>query len=76
MFHLPTKARTTENLQSSREILNAIFFYVLKSGCAWRLSPRDFPPWETVYWCFRRWRIDGTFERLNSELCVNACEQG
>jgi putative transposase len=40
----------------------------LKSGCAWRLLPRDFPPWETVYWWFRRWRIDGTFKRLNSTL--------
>jgi putative transposase len=27
--------------------------------------PREFPPWETVYYWFRRWRIDGTFERLN-----------
>ena len=52
---------------STREILNAIF-YVLKSGCAWRLLPRDFPPWETVYWWFRRWRIDGTFERLNAAV--------
>jgi transposase len=32
---------------SSREILNAIF-YILKSGCPWRLLPQDFPPWETV----------------------------
>jgi putative transposase len=39
-----------------------------KSGCAWRLLPRDFPPWETVYWWFRRWRIEGTFERLNAVL--------
>jgi putative transposase len=30
--------------------------------------PRNFPPWETVYWWFRRWRIDGTFERLNAAL--------
>jgi putative transposase len=51
----------------SREILNAIF-YILKSGCAWRLLPRDFPRWETVYWWFRRWRIDGTFEYLNAAL--------
>jgi putative transposase len=33
---------------STREILNAVF-YVLKSGCPWRLLPKDFPPWETVY---------------------------
>jgi putative transposase len=50
-----------------RAILNAVF-YVLKSGCPWRLLPRDFPPWKTVYDWFRRWRIDGTWERLNAEL--------
>jgi putative transposase len=42
---------------------------VLKSGCPWRrLLPRDFPPWKTVYDWFGRWRIDGTWERLNAEL--------
>jgi putative transposase len=51
----------------TREILNAIF-YVLKSGCPWRLLPKDLPPWESVYWWFRRWRMDGTFERLNASL--------
>jgi transposase len=61
------QARTSENPHSTREILNAIF-YVSKSGCPWRLLPRDFPPWETVYWWFRRWRIDGTFEHLNAAL--------
>ena len=50
-----------------RAILDAVF-YVLKSGCPWRLLPRDFPPWKTVYDWFRRWRIDGTWERLNAEL--------
>ena len=35
--------------------------------CPWRrLLPRDFPPWKTVYDWFRRWRIDGTWERLNA----------
>jgi putative transposase len=47
--------------------LDAVF-YVLKSGCPWRLLPKDFPPWKTVYDWFRRWRIDGTWERLNAEL--------
>ncbi len=66
MFRLPTK-RGRPKTHTTREILNAIFF-ILKSGCAWRLLPRDLPPWETVYWWFRRWRIDGTFERLNAAL--------
>ena len=52
---------------SPREILDAVF-YVLKSGCPWRLLPRDFAPWETVYWWFGRWREDSTFERLNAAL--------
>jgi putative transposase len=51
-----------------RAILDAVFFYVLKSGCPWRLLPREFPPWKTVYDWFRRWRLDGTWERLNAEL--------
>ena len=40
----------------------------MKSGCPWRFLPRDFPPWRTVYHWFRRWRIDGTWERLNAVL--------
>jgi putative transposase len=63
----PPNKRGRPKTHTTREILNAIF-YVLKSGCAWRLLPRDFPPWETVYWWFRRWRLDGTFERLNAAL--------
>src|ERR671917_332719 len=54
-------------LHSLREILNAIF-YVVRSGCAWRLLPHDFPPWKTVYHYFRLWRIDGTWERLHEAL--------
>jgi putative transposase len=63
----PLNKRGRPKIHSTREILNAIF-YVLKSGCTWRLLPREFAPWETVYWWFRRWRIDGTFERLNAAL--------
>ena len=50
-----------------RHVLDAVF-YLLRSGCAWRLLPREFPPWRTVYYWFRKWRIDGTFERLNAAL--------
>ncbi len=41
-----------------REILKALFSSV-RSGCAWRLLPPDFPPWKTVDTDFRRWRVDG-----------------
>jgi putative transposase len=50
-----------------REILNAIF-YVVKSGCAWRLLPHEFPPWKGVYHYFRAWRLDGKWERMHTAL--------
>jgi putative transposase len=66
--HLPEPAREGRpRLHGLRAILDAVF-YVLKSGCPWRLLPREFPPWKTVYDWFRKWRIDGTWERLNAEL--------
>jgi putative transposase len=61
------KADGRPRLHSLREILDAIF-YVLKSGCSWRLLPHDFPPWKTVYHYFRSWRLDGTWERMHSAL--------
>jgi transposase len=63
----PPNKRGRPRAHAAREILDAVF-YGLKSGCPWRLLPREFPPWETVYCWFRRWRLDGTWERLNTVL--------
>jgi putative transposase len=52
---------------ATRELLDAIF-YMVRGGCAWRLLPHEFPPWQTVYHYFRAWRIDGTWERVNGAL--------
>ena len=66
--HLPPpKANGRPRIYPLREILDAIF-YVVRSGCAWRLLPHDFPPWKTVYHYFRFWRLDGTWERMHSAL--------
>jgi putative transposase len=66
--HLPTpRAPGRPRVHTLREITDAIF-YIVRSGCAWRLLPHDFPPWKTVHHYFRRWRIDGTFERMHSAL--------
>src|SRR5918999_1112240 len=59
--------RGRPRIYSLRRVLDAIF-YVLKSGCPWRLLPREFPPWRSVYHWFRAWRLDGTWERLNAAL--------
>jgi transposase len=50
-----------------RAIVNAIF-YVVRTGCAWRLLPKEYPPWQTVFWYFRRWRADGSLDRLHDAL--------
>jgi putative transposase len=50
-----------------REVLNALW-YVLRTGCAWRLLPHDFPPWPTVYCYVRRWRLAGVWEKIHARL--------
>jgi putative transposase len=50
-----------------RDILDAIS-YITRTGCAWRMLPHDFPPWQTVYEFFRRWRNDGTWGAMNARL--------
>jgi putative transposase len=63
----PPKGHGRPRTHSLREILNAVF-YLLKSGCQWRVLPHDFPRWPTVYHYFRKWRMDGTWERVNRAL--------
>jgi putative transposase len=66
--HMPApKAPGRPRVHTLREILNAIF-YIVRSGCAWRLLPHDFPPWKTVHHYFRVWRMDGTWERMHAAL--------
>jgi putative transposase len=52
---------------SKREYLNAIFYW-LRTGCAWRHLPHDFPPWKSVYTQFKRWKDQGFFARLENYL--------
>ena len=66
--YLPATAQTGRPREHSwRMILNSIF-YILQSGCAWRMLPKEMPPWKTVYHYFRLWRNDGTWERINRLL--------
>jgi putative transposase len=60
---------------SRRRLLDAIF-YVVRSGCAWRLLPHDFGPWQTVYGYFRTWSQDWTWTFIHDVLrdCVRKTE--
>lgn len=50
-----------------REIINAIL-YVVKTGCQWRMLPRDFAPWKTVYYYFSVWKKGEVFEIIHEAL--------
>jgi transposase len=46
-----------------RAVVDAIL-YVVRTGCAWRQLPADFPPWQTVYWYFVRWEQAKATEKI------------
>lgn len=50
-----------------REVVNGIL-YLNRTGCAWRHLPHEFPPWGTVHYYYRRFRIDGTWEHVHDRL--------
>jgi transposase len=64
---LPRAQRRGRPRTPLRWVLNAIL-YVVQSGCPWRLLPKSFPPWKTVYHFFRAWSRDHTWSSLNDRL--------
>jgi putative transposase len=50
-----------------REVVNGLF-YLLKTGCQWRMLPKDFPNWKTVNDYYSKWRKAGPWGRINDLL--------
>ena len=68
--HLPAASSTGRpRAWPMREIVNGIF-YVMRSGCPWRLLPSDLPPWSTVYRWFAKFRDEDCFENINHALVM------
>jgi transposase len=61
------KSKTRGCIVSRHSIINGIM-YQLKNGSQWRDLPKDFPKWQTVYSQFRRWKINGAWEKALIEL--------
>jgi transposase len=51
-----------------RRVIVEAILYVIRTGCAWRYLPSEYPPWRTVYGYFARWRADGTLDALHDAL--------
>ena len=63
------RPRTTD----LREVVNAIL-YMARTGCQWRMLPKDFPPKSTVQEYFYAWRTEATLNGINHELLMRARE--
>ena len=55
-------------LKWPRRLMADAVFHLLRTGCQWRMLPRCFPPWPTVFSQFRRWRMDGTIRAAHDRL--------
>jgi len=50
-----------------RRIIDGIL-YLSRTGCSWRMLPHEFPPWGTVHYYYRRFRLDGTWQNIHDKL--------
>jgi|SRR5688572_24661295 len=64
---LPKASKRGRPRSLLRQVINAIF-YCLRSGCQWRLLPKEFGPWQTIYGWYRRWKLSGLWSELNARL--------
>ena len=65
---VPGPARRGRPRRWALRLLVSAIFYVLRTGCAWRYLPREYPPWQTAYTIFRQWRLHGVWQRVHAAL--------
>lgn len=68
---LPRRSKRGRRPIDRRQVINAIL-YVVRTGCQWRLLPKNFPNWSTVYNVFWRWRNAGTWQKIHDALRAKA----
>jgi putative transposase len=65
-FRRPSR-RGAPRKYDRRAVVNAIL-YLNRTGCQWRMLPKDFPPWKAVYQLFYRWRKSGLWQKIHDAL--------
>ncbi len=63
----PAKPGGRPRSADMREVVNAML-YLTRTGCRWRNLPHEFPPWGTVHYYYRRFRLDGSWQRIHDTL--------
>ena len=70
----PNRGRGRPTQLDLRAVLNALLYFT-RTGCQWRLLPREYPQWESVRYYFDKWTRDGTLERVQRDLVRQARAQ-
>ena len=67
--YLPERPRRGSHFRKwdFRVIINAIF-YVVTTGCQWRMLPKNFPPWQSVYYHYHKWSKDQTWMLIHQSV--------
>ncbi len=63
----PPELRGRKRSVNLRAVFNALC-YLTRAGCQWRMLPKEYPKWQTVYYYFRRWRDAECFVAVNDRL--------
>lgn len=63
----PAKSAGRPRTLDMRQVINAVL-YIVVGGIQWRMLPKEYPKWQSVYYYFRIWRADGTWQRLHDTL--------
>ena len=63
----PAKSKGRPRSLDMRQVINAIL-YIVVGGIQWRMLPKEYPKWQSVYYYFRLWRDDGTWQRMHDTL--------
>ena len=63
----PAKPGGRPRTVNIREVVNGIQ-YLVRTGCAWRLLPHDFPAWGTVHYYYRKWRLEKVWQAIHDRL--------
>ena len=71
----PAKPGGRERSVDMREVVNGMI-YLVRTGCSWRQLPHDFPPWGTVHWYYREFRLDGTLKKIHDALREKVRKKG
>jgi putative transposase len=71
----PAKSGGRPRSLDMRQVTNAIL-YIVVGGIQWRMLPKEYPKWQSVYYYFRMWRDDGTWQRLHDTLRAEVRRKG